>query len=176
MAESHKLASLGLLASGFSHELNTPLATVLTCVEGILREVRTPDEGGTQPGRIGDSAAIAREQILRCRGITQHFLRMARGQSSAGDIVELDSVVSAAARLVEPTARASGVTLAVEGAPPGLRVRADEASLQHAVINLLINAVQACRRGGTVTVGRRGRRSGRASASATTAAASRPST
>jgi PAS domain S-box-containing protein len=152
MAESHKLASLGLLASGFSHELNTPLATVLTCVEGILREVRTPDGGGTQPGRIGDSAAIARDQILRCRGITQHFLRMARGQSSPGDLVELGAVVSASARLVEPTARASGVTLAVECASPDLRVRADEASLQHAVINLLINAVQACRRGGTVTV------------------------
>ncbi len=152
MAESHKLASLGLLASGFSHELNTPLATVLTCVEGILREVRASEDGGPQSGRIADSAGIAREQILRCRGITQHFLRMARGQSSAGDIVELDSVVSASARLVEPTARASGVTLAVESPPPGLRVRADEASLQHALINLLINAVQACRRGGTVTV------------------------
>ena len=37
LAESHRLASLGTLASGFSHELNTPLATVLTCVEGILR-------------------------------------------------------------------------------------------------------------------------------------------
>ncbi len=39
LAESHRLASLGTLASGFSHELNTPLATVLTCVEGILREL-----------------------------------------------------------------------------------------------------------------------------------------
>ncbi|HTX35042.1 MAG TPA: PAS domain-containing protein [Bryobacteraceae bacterium] len=34
LAESHRLASLGTLASGFSHELNTPLATVLMCVEG----------------------------------------------------------------------------------------------------------------------------------------------
>ena len=34
LAESHRLASLGMLASGFSHELNTPLATVLACVEG----------------------------------------------------------------------------------------------------------------------------------------------
>ncbi len=46
LAESHRLASLGLLASGFSHELNTPLATVLTCVEGILREVAGPTPAG----------------------------------------------------------------------------------------------------------------------------------
>jgi PAS domain S-box-containing protein len=154
MAESHKLAALGLLASGFSHELNTPLATVLTCVEGILRDVRAsaPGPGEAQARRIGDSAAIAREQILRCRGITQHFLRMARGQASAGDIVELDAVVAASTRLVEPTARASGVSLSVDRPAPGVRVRADEASLQHAVINLLINAVQACGRGGAVAV------------------------
>jgi PAS domain S-box-containing protein len=152
MAESHKLASLGLLASGFSHELNTPLATVLTCVEGILRDLRAAEQGDAQSRRIGESASIAREQVLRCRGITQHFLRMARGQSSSGDIVELDGVVAAAVRLVEPTARASGVTLSVEAPATGLRVRADEASLQHAVINLLINAVQACGRGGAVTV------------------------
>ncbi len=36
LADSHQLASLGLLASGFSHELNTPLGTVLACVEGIV--------------------------------------------------------------------------------------------------------------------------------------------
>ena len=88
LAESHRLASLGMLASGFSHELNTPLATVLTCVEGILRELPAePDADG--PERIQEIASIAREQILRCRGITQHFLRMSRGQKSPGDIVDL---------------------------------------------------------------------------------------
>jgi signal transduction histidine kinase len=48
------------------------------------------------------------------------------------------------------------VTLAVETPADGLRARADEASLQHAVINLLLNAVQACQRGGAVTVGTTG--------------------
>ena len=40
LAEAHRLASLGQLASGFSHELNTPLGTVLACLEGIRREAR----------------------------------------------------------------------------------------------------------------------------------------
>jgi PAS domain S-box-containing protein len=152
LAESHRLASLGLLASGFSHELNTPLATVLTCVEGILRGVGQLADDGEERRRISQSAAIARDQVLRCRGITQHFLRMARGQTSPGEVVDPSAVVSAAARLVEPTARASGVTLTVDPPGGGLRVRIDEAALQHTVINLLLNAVQACTRGGTVRV------------------------
>ncbi len=44
LAESHRMASLGMLASGFSHELNTPLATVLMCLEGILRDGSRRDE------------------------------------------------------------------------------------------------------------------------------------
>ena len=144
LAESHRLASVGTLASGFSHELNTPLATVLTCVEGILRE--------TDAAQMKESASIAREQILRCRGITQHFLRMSRGQRSQGEVVDLASVIAAVARLIEPTAREHAVAIDVRPLPPGLHVRAEEAELQHTLINLLLNAVQASRGGSCVAV------------------------
>ena len=152
LAESHRLASLGLLASGFSHELNTPLGTVLTCLEGILREARAngDDAPGTVP--IEEKAAIAREQILRCRGITQHFLRLSRGQTHSGDIVEIGSVVSAVTRLMEPTARAHSVEIRVSPIDPEVRVRADEADLQHAIVNLLLNAIQASAPGSTISV------------------------
>lgn len=152
LAESHRLASLGMLASGFSHELNTPLATVLTCVEGILRDAQGGPTGDAGLGHIADSAAIAREQVLRCRGITQHFLRLSRGQSSPGDIVDLPTTVAAVARLVEPTARERRVRIEVHAPPEGLHVRADAADLQHALINLLLNAVQACPAGGTARI------------------------
>ncbi|HTS60531.1 MAG TPA: ATP-binding protein [Candidatus Acidoferrales bacterium] len=144
LAESHRLASLGTLASGYSHELNTPLATVLTCVEGILRE--------TDSGWVKESAEIAREQILRCRGITQHFLRLSRGQRTQGEVVDLGAVIAAVARLIEPTARGHSVKVEVRPPPPGLHVRADEAELQHTLINLLLNAVQASNAGGQVTI------------------------
>jgi two-component system sensor histidine kinase AtoS len=140
MAESHRLASLGMLASGFSHELNTPLATVLMCVESILRETKAD---GAQAG-VSEHAAIARDQILRCRGITQHFLRMSRGQRSAATLLDLSVAIEAVARLIQPTARAHNVQIDVSGLPAHLTVRVDEAELQHAIMNLLLNAVQAC--------------------------------
>jgi len=149
LAESHRLASLGTLASGFSHELNTPLATVLTCVEGILRET---SGSAADEAWIRDSASIAREQILRCRGITQHFLRLSRGQRGQGEVVDLGPVIAAVARLIEPTARAHSVKVNVRPLPSGMHVRADEAELQHTLINLLLNAVQASSEGSVVTV------------------------
>jgi PAS domain S-box-containing protein len=154
LAESHRLASLGLLASGFSHELNTPLATVLACVEGIGREARV--RGTEDWTYVADHAATAREQVLRCRGITQQFLRMARGQPSATEIVDVHDAVSSAIRLVGPSARSLRVQLEAAILPPGrARVRVEESGLQHALINLLLNAVQACPPEGLVHVGAR---------------------
>jgi PAS domain S-box-containing protein len=150
MAESHRLASLGMLASGFSHELNTPLATVLTCVEAILRDAKQASSDAPDAVRAADYAATAREQVLRCRGITQHFLRLSRGQPSPGDLVDLQRMIAAVERLVEPTARDHTVAIAVRPVPSGLHVRADEAELQHTLINLMLNAIQACEPGGRV--------------------------
>jgi PAS domain S-box-containing protein len=152
LAESHRLASLGLLASGFSHEMNTPLGTVMTCVDGIAREMRA-DGGGMDLARVRDHAGIAREQLLRCRAITQHFLRMSRGERSGGAIVDVGGILAAVARLVEPTARARGVALDAGGAgATRVQVRADETDLQQAFINLLLNGVQASPDGGTVRI------------------------
>jgi two-component system NtrC family sensor kinase len=146
LAESHRMASLGVLASGFSHELNTPLATVLMCVEGILRDSTTGSD------RVKENAGIAREQLMRCRGITQHFLRMSRGQRSSGDMVDLHAAIDAVARLIEPTAREHGIAVDVERREGALHVRAEENELQNLLINLVLNAIQASPPGRRVSI------------------------
>jgi signal transduction histidine kinase len=78
---------------------------------------------------------------------------MSRGQRSEGDIVDISSSIAAVARLIDPTARAQSVRIEAPPVPAGIHVRADEAELQHALINLLLNAVQACKPGGRVSVG-----------------------
>ena len=157
LAESHRLASLGMLASGFSHELNTPLATVLACVEGIQRTAQAGDGNETAEWRrVEESAKVAREQLLRCRGITQHFLRLSRGQGSPGDLVDLGPTLAAVAQLIEPTARAHSVAVQVEPVDGQLRVRVNEAELQQVLLNLSLNAVQACEKGGRVVLGASG--------------------
>jgi PAS domain S-box-containing protein len=145
LAESHRLASLGMLASGFSHELNTPLATVLACVEGILRCLQSEAALGSEDqGRMGENARIAREQLLRCRGITQHFLQLSSGRASPAEVVDARAVLDAVGALIAPTARAASVEFGVGDAPEGLHVRFNEADLQHVLLNLALNAVQAC--------------------------------
>jgi two-component system NtrC family sensor kinase len=152
LSESHRLASLGLLASGFSHELNTPLGTVLTCVEGILRDAQGHDAARPEWSHVEQCASVARDQVLRCRTITQHFLRMSRGQSGGTDIVDLQSTLTAVTRLIEPTARTHTVRIVQRPTFAGIHLRANDAELQHILINLLLNAIQASAPGGEVTL------------------------
>jgi PAS domain S-box-containing protein len=151
MAESHRLASLGMLASGFSHELNTPLGSILTCVEGIQRTAAAP---APDLDSVREYARIAREQLLRCRGVTQQFLRLARGGGGGpAGLVDLTRTVGEVIRLLAPTAKERRVTVTAEEHPDAITVRADGAAVQQVLLNLLLNAVQACAAGGHVTVG-----------------------
>jgi PAS domain S-box-containing protein len=152
LAESHRLASLGVLSSGFSHELNTPLGTVLTCIEGILRETKATRQEEPDKARIQENASIAREQLLRCRSITQQFLRLSRGQRHGAGIVDVREAVDAAQRLVNPTARAHSVQIVVHQVETSLNVQAGEAELQDLLINLMLNAMQASKPGSVVEV------------------------
>jgi PAS domain S-box-containing protein len=152
LAESHRLGSLGLLASGYSHEMNTPLGTVLMCVEGILRETADGQRADLDRSRVAEHAGIARDQVLRCRAITQHFLRLSRGQRSASDLVDVRDTLAGVARLIAPTARAESVRITGPDDGPAVLIRADDADLQHALMNVLLNAVQACASGGHVAI------------------------
>jgi signal transduction histidine kinase len=70
--------------------------------------------------------------------------------------VDLAPALDAVARLIEPTARGHSVTVVLEPTTGSLRVRVNEADLQHVLLNLLLNAVQACEHGGRVTLGASG--------------------
>jgi signal transduction histidine kinase len=78
---------------------------------------------------------------------------MSRGQpTSSGDILDVHATINAVARLITPTARTHSVTVDVQASRDGLLVRGDEAELQNALINLTLNAVQACKPGGRVLI------------------------
>jgi signal transduction histidine kinase len=77
---------------------------------------------------------------------------MSRGQSGSVDIVDLEATLSAVTRLIEPTARAHGVRIVRRPLFAALHLRVNDAELQHILINLLLNAIQASARGSEVSV------------------------
>ena len=144
LAEIERLSSLGVLASGLSHEVNTPLATTLACSEAILGRLDQP--GSVEPdtlAAIRESANIIRDQVLRCRTITEQFLRFARGIPPAIEPIDLQKVVRSIMSLARPTAREAGIDLELQGDEPVPLVTANTEVVQHVVLNLLVNAIES---------------------------------
>jgi two-component system, NtrC family, sensor kinase len=156
LAEIERLSSLGVLASGLSHEVNTPLASTLTCSEAILDQLDGVDVASLRPETleaIRESADIIREQVLRCRTITDHFLRFARGIPPTIEPIDLQEVVRNIMALARPTAREAGIDLVLDGNGPVPVVTANTEVVQHVVLNVLVNAIESFTApGGSVVV------------------------
>ena len=157
LAEIERLSSLGVLASGLSHEVNTPLATTLTCSESIIDQLGERGDRGVDPDTveaIRESAIVIRDQVLHCRSITDQFLRFARGIPPAIEPIDLRQVVRSILSLAAPAAREAGIDLRLQGDGPVPLATANTEVVQHVVLNVLVNAIESFDRPGGTIVGR----------------------
>jgi two-component system, NtrC family, sensor kinase len=84
--------------------------------------------------------------------VIRGLLGLARGVAPAGDQVAPGAAVEAAVSLVEHRFKKAGVPLAREVAPALPAINGDARLIEHALVNLLLNACDACRGGGQVVV------------------------
>ncbi len=152
LAEFQRLASVGMLASGISHEVNTPLASIGTCLEAVDRACQANLETSLQWQQVHGYVQIAAEQVRRCGSITKQFMQLARGRSPAAEILDLPATAALVARLVNPTAKVAGVTIEVALDMPVPAVLSSGSAVQQVLLNLLMNAVEASRKGSQVYV------------------------
>ncbi|HEV7338831.1 MAG TPA: ATP-binding protein [Bosea sp. (in: a-proteobacteria)] len=156
LIQAAKLAALGQMAAGLSHELNQPLAAIRSHAHnGALLLERDRPEDARQ--------ALARIQALTTRAaeLIAHLRRFARKPGIVLAPVEVGDVLETALSLFEPRLEAEGVTLKRELPSSRLYVHAEEIRLEQVLVNLVANALDAVagRPGATLTIGarRRGR-------------------
>ncbi|MDB6178651.1 ATP-binding protein [Paracoccus sp. Z330] len=136
--QSSKLAALGEMSAGVSHELNQPLAAMKTYLAGarLLLERGRSEEALSSFQRIDDL-------IERMGAITRQLKSYARKGGEAVEPVDLRSAVSAALTMMEPQLRARTIRI-TRNVPRGkVMVLADRIRLEQVIINLLRNAVDA---------------------------------
>lgn len=139
MHRAERLASLGTLAAGISHEINNPLNSILVNAElgnAELQRGKTPDEVKKRFGAIIND-------VKRCGAITHNVLQFASPQGDQPrEPTPVGEVVSRTAELVGAYLRRSGVRLKTEipdDLPP---VPMNPTSIEQALVNLLQNAAQ----------------------------------
>ena len=94
LARSEQLAALGTLASGFSHEISTPLGTVSNSIQGMLRVLGDRDRiEGPEVAALRQRLEVASREVFRCRDITRSLLDLGRRRRTVRDRVSVEAVV-----------------------------------------------------------------------------------
>lgn len=141
---SERLASIGRLAAGVAHEINNPLASIAACSEGILRRWSESENGQAAVGRQErEYLELIRDEVYRCKGITEKLLNFSRKKPASVQSVELTSLVQESLELVRHQNPGHEVGLTVHVPADPIHVKADAEQIKQVLLNLLINAFDA---------------------------------
>jgi len=144
LAHSDRLASLGLLASGVSHEINNPLGAIATLVEGLRRRIGSEREELPESLQaIDDALSRIGKEVHRGRSITDRLLKVARSSGRARSLVDVNRLVQDILGILAQEIRKCRIDLRVEPGEELPPLRGDESRLGQVVMNLVLNAIQA---------------------------------
>ncbi|GIT66926.1 MAG: hypothetical protein Ct9H300mP25_03980 [Acidobacteriota bacterium] len=135
MLQAEKLAALGQTISGVAHELNNPLATILTWSERLAGQAIDPTT------KRGLNTILSESE--RAAKIVRNLLTFSRKRNTTRSLVHVNQIVNETLSLRAYDQRVSNITT-IEGLATGLpQVFADPHHLKQVLLNLIINAEQA---------------------------------
>jgi len=144
LVRSEKLAALGQLAAGIAHEIRNPLTSINILIHS-LRE-RLPSENSQQ-----EDLKVIEEEIHRMNEIVDQFLRFAKPASPLLEKTDVLSIFEETLQLLRPQIEKQRIVVEKEfQALPMIQM--DPEQMKQAMLNLLLNAIQAMPEGGQLTL------------------------
>jgi len=145
LMQADKLSSIGLLAAGVAHEVNTPLAVISTYAQMLAKQI----SGDAQKAPLLEKIA---RQTFRASEIVNSLLNFSRTSRSEFAPLDLNKIVRETLTLIEHqfTQAKIRVDLELHSALP--RVKGDPGKLQQVFLNLFLNARDAMEAGGRLLV------------------------
>jgi signal transduction histidine kinase/ActR/RegA family two-component response regulator len=136
LLQAEKMAALGQTVSGVAHELNNPLATILTWAERLTQK-------NTLEPAVRRGIEIILSESERAARIVRNLLTFARKRQTTRAMVDINQVVRETLALRAYEQRVTNITV-IDALAAGLpNVFADAHQVQQVLLNLIINAEQA---------------------------------
>ncbi|HTC79166.1 MAG TPA: ATP-binding protein [Terriglobales bacterium] len=146
---SHRLAAIGRLASGVGHEVKNPINAIVVHLEVLRQKLQQMD-----PDTRRHMDVIASE-IQRLDRVVQMLIDFTRPVELRLTDIDLSRIVDEVLSLASPDAERQGVRVIRQLAAETLPVRVDADLLKQALLNVVLNGVQAMPQGGNLEVAAR---------------------
>jgi signal transduction histidine kinase len=157
---AERLAEIGAMTGGLAHEIKNPLSTIGLNAQLLSEGVAELDVAPESKGRLTRRVEALQREVERLRGILTDFLQYAGQPRLEPRPTDLNAVVDELVDFFLPQAEKSGVRLRADLARGPLIANLDAAHVKQAVLNLMLNAVQAMTDGPGAGVGGGGGRGG----------------
>ncbi|HJQ71122.1 MAG TPA: ATP-binding protein [Blastocatellia bacterium] len=148
LLEREKLSSIGLLAAGVAHEVNTPLAGISSYAQMLLQQVNDDDPKHKLLEKI-------HTQTLRASGIVNNLLNFSRTGDAQFREVEVNHVLEDTLQLLEPQLRGTKIEIVRHYGQSLPAAYGSASKLQQVFMNLILNARDAMPGGGRLTISTR---------------------
>jgi PAS domain S-box-containing protein len=145
LVQADKLSSIGLLAAGVAHEVNTPLAVISTYAQLLAKQI----SGDEQKSKLLDKIA---KQTFRASEIVNSLLSFSRVAPTEFVEVDVNRVIQDTLGLVEHQLQKSAIQVTLNLEPALPPVKGNAGKLQQVFLNLLLNARDAMESGGTLAI------------------------
>jgi PAS domain S-box-containing protein len=145
LSQAEKLSSIGLLAAGVAHEVNTPLAVISSYAQMLAKQVRGDE-------RVGPLLEKITQQTFRASEIVNGLLNFSRTSGTAFSEIDINAVIRDTLNLLEHQFKTANVRLesAFDASLPP--ILGNPGKLQQVFLNLFLNAKDAMAGGGTLRV------------------------
>ncbi|MDD3813044.1 MAG: ATP-binding protein [Desulfocapsaceae bacterium] len=135
--QSERLAHLGTMVATVSHEIKSPLGIIRSTAELLEKRIKKVAPGNEQLARI------IVDETTRLNNIVMEFLDFARPQEPKLSRVDVNTVVRKALQFIEPSAREKKIELRAELEPVLAPIALDQEMFYRALLNILVNGLQA---------------------------------
>jgi PAS domain S-box-containing protein len=145
LAQADKLSSIGLLAAGVAHEINTPLAVISSYAQMLAKQLKGDE-------RLGPVLEKITQQSFRAAEIANGLLNFSRTSTTEFRQTNLNQIIRDTLSLLEHQFKKAQVEVALSLADDLPSISGNPGKLQQVFLNLLLNAKEAMPEGGSLRV------------------------
>jgi two-component system sensor histidine kinase HydH len=145
LRQSQRLSAIGNLAAGIAHDVRNPLNAIKLLSSHALDLL-----DATENEQTTKQIKTIRTEVDRLEDIVSGFLSLAKEEELSFEATSIDTILGECLRLMKKDAETRGINLVSELRAGDVPLMLDTAKMSRAILNVLINALEACPEGGRV--------------------------